>query len=284
LNNKILRKIYAFSGNGRNYRCKLVLKEHLDEFAIKFFFIPSEVPLLEKLNMPDILPELIDYTSGLIVISSPARNGKTTTLHSLVNLMNHKKSLHIITIEPVIEYMHKNKNSFIVQRESGSNMKGNLFDISLKSGPDVIVIDELDSFESISFALSAAESGKLVLAAMSGTNSGSVISSIIENTPFEMRHRIKDMMSEMLRAIVSQNLLVSGKKNFMIPATEILFSCKKLSAIIKEENLYEIPALIDTASNIGMQSLDKSLLSLYKENIISRQTVLDMIQDIRMFE
>ncbi|MEQ8171812.1 MAG: ATPase, T2SS/T4P/T4SS family, partial [Candidatus Eremiobacterota bacterium] len=283
LYNKNLEMTYEFIKNEKNYRFKVNIYEHLNGINANFWFIPPVIPSLKELNLPDIISSLIYYKSGLIIIASPSKGGKSTTLNSLLNIINEERSSHIITIENPIEYIHHYKKSIIRQKQIGihsETFKGAL-NFSIKENPDIIVIGDCNDYDTLYRALLAAETGKLVFITVTATDSISAINTILNL--FSDEEEIKDMFSAELKAIVSQHLLPGLNKDCIIPAVEILLGCERLSDIIKNDMLFEIYNLINDNSKAGMISLDNSLLNLYKGNLISRETALELAQDQTRF-
>ncbi|MEQ8221870.1 MAG: ATPase, T2SS/T4P/T4SS family, partial [Candidatus Eremiobacterota bacterium] len=279
LYNKNLEMTYEFIRNEKSYRFKVNIYEHLNGINANFWFIPPVIPSLKDLNLPDIISSLIYYKSGLIIIASPSKGGKSTTLNALLNLINEERSSHIITIENPIEYIHHYKKSIIRQRQIGihsETFKGAL-NFSIKENPDIIVIGDCNDYDTAYRALLAAETGKLVFITVTATDSISAINTILNL--FSDEEEIKDMFSAELKAIVSQHLLPGVNKDCIIPAVEILLGCERLSEIIKNDMFFEIYNLINDNSKAGMISLDNSLLNLYKGNLISRETALELAQD-----
>jgi len=279
LYNKNLEMTYEFIRNEKNYRFKVNIYEHLNGINANFWFIPPVIPSLKDLNLPDIISSLIYYKSGLIIIASPSKGGKSTTLNAILNLINEERSSHIITIENPIEYIHHYKKSIIRQRQIGihsETFKGAL-NFSIKENPDIIVIGDCNDYDTVYRALLASETGKLVFITVTATDSISAINTILNL--FSDEEEIKDMFSAELKAIVSQHLLPGLNKDCIIPAVEILLGCERLSELIKNNMLFEIYNLINDNSKAGMISLDNYLLNLYKGNLISRETALELAQD-----
>jgi len=286
LYNKNLDMVYQFSRDGKPYRFKVNLYEHLLGINANFWLLSPRMLDLKKLNLPDFLPSLIYYKSGLVIIGGPAKSGKTTTLNALLNLINETRSLHIISIEHIIEYVHLHKKSLIKQRQIGlhSETFKSALNFAIRDNPDVIVVGELTDADIMYWSLLAAEAGKLVLTTLPATDSINVINSIIDIFPGERQNEIKFILARSLKAIVSQRLLRSLNKDCLVPAVEILSGCDRLTEIIKEGNLFEINELINNDSYPGMCSLDTSLLNLYKTGKISLETALEFAVDITRFK
>jgi len=283
LYNKNLEMIYEFTRNEKKYRFKVNIYEHLNGINTNFWFIPPVIPSLKDLNLPDIISSLIYYKSGLIVIASPSKGGKSTTLNALLNQINEERSSHIITVENPIEYIHHYKKSIIRQRQIGihsETFKGAL-NFSIKENPDIIVIGDCNDSDTAYRALIAAETGKLVFITVTATDSISAINAILNL--FSDEEEIKDIFASELKAVVSQHLLPGVNKDRIIPAVEILLGCEQLSEIIRNDMYFEIYNLINNNSKSGMISLDNSLLNLYKGNLISRETALELTQEPARF-
>lgn len=235
--------------------------------------IPYHIRTLEELNLPPILHEISKYKQGFFLVVGPAGHGKTTTLAAIVDEINHKRMDHIITIEDPIEYIFIQDRSLIDQREVGSDTLS--FHRGLKSAlrqdPDVIVIGEMRDAESMAIALTAAETGHLVLSTLHTNSASQTIDRIIDSFPAEQQNQIRSQLASTLIGIVSQRLIprIAGGR---IPACEIMFANSAIRNLIRERKTYQIDLVIDTSSQEGMISLNRSLVELVRRREISLES------------
>lgn len=232
--------------------------------------IPTHIRTIEELNLPPILHDLSKYNQGFILIVGPAGHGKTTTLAALIDEINHKRMDHIITIEDPIEYTFTQDRALIDQREVGTDTLS--FHRGLKSvlrqDPDVVMIGEMRDPESMAIALTAAETGHLVLSTLHTNSSSQTIDRIIDSFPANQQNQVRAQLASTLIGIVSQRLIprISGGR---IPACEIMFANSAIKNLIREGKTYQIDLVIDTSVQEGMMSLNRSLIELVRKREIS---------------
>jgi len=232
--------------------------------------IPTHIRTIEELNLPPVLHEFSKYNQGFILVVGPAGHGKTTTLAAIVDEINHKRMDHIITIEDPIEYTFTQDRALIDQREVGSDTLS--FHRGLKSvlrqDPDVVMIGEMRDPESISIALTAAETGHLVLSTLHTNSSSQTIDRIIDSFPANQQNQVRAQLASTLIGIVSQRLVprIAGGR---IPACEIMFANSAVKNLIREGKNYQIDLVIDTSVQEGMSSLNRSLIDLVRRREIS---------------
>ncbi len=243
--------------------------------------VPLIIPALEELNLPEIVKSLINKPNGLIIVTGPTGMGKTTTLASLVDRINAENRALIITIEDPIEYIHTNKKGIVKQREVGSDTLtfANALKYTLRQDPDVISVGEMRDLETISTTLTAAETGHLVLTTLHTPDAPQTIDRIIDVFPPHQQQQIKVQLSGCLQAIVSQLLLPRADKEGRILATEILIATPAIRSLIREQRTEQIPSLLQTGSQHGMYSMDKSLKELYQKGLISYPTALSQAKN-----
>lgn len=235
--------------------------------------IPYHIRTIEELNLPPILHEISKYNQGFYLVVGPAGHGKTTTMAAIVDEINHKRMDHIITIEDPIEYIYIQDRSLIDQREVGTDTVS--FHRGLRSvlrqDPDVIVIGEMRDPESMAIALTAAETGHLVLSTLHTNSASQTIDRIIDSFPADQQNQIRSQLASTLIGIVSERLVprISGGR---IPACEIMFANSAIKNLIREKKTYQIDLVIETSSQEGMVSLNRSLLELVKRREISLET------------
>ncbi|MBU0534194.1 MAG: type IV pilus twitching motility protein PilT [Candidatus Omnitrophica bacterium] len=238
--------------------------------------VPLAIPVIEELNLPEIVKTLINKPNGIIIVTGPTGMGKTTTLAALVDRINEENKYLIITVEDPIEYIHTNKQGVIKQREVGSDTLSfaNALKYTLRQDPDVISVGEMRDLETISTALTAAETGHLVLTTLHTPDASQTIDRIIDVFPPYQQQQIKIQLSGCLQAIISQVLLPRADKEGRILATEILVATSAIRALIREQRTEQIPSSIQTGAQFGMQSMDKSLKELYQKGLITYEIAL----------
>jgi twitching motility protein PilT len=240
-----------------------------------FRIIPFSVPDRETLGLPEIVDKLIDLHQGLVLVTGPAGSGKTTTLALLVEAINKKYKRHIITIEDPIEYIFANKESVVNQREIGTHTHSfeNSLRAALREDPDVIVVGELRDTETVSMALKSAETGHLVFGTLHTKDASSTVNRIIDVFPPDEQPQIRIILSESLKAIISQMLLPRVDVEGMALAYEILLQTPALSNLIREDKTHNIPSIIQTGRSAGMTTMKDCLLSLIDKHIIDEKSI-----------
>jgi len=273
---------YEIDGGGR-YHGNLL--KHANGVNLVFKIIPDTLPDLDKLDLPEIINKLSKLENGLILVTGPISCGKKTTLAAIVNKINENRKANIITIEDPIGFVHPRKNCLVTQREVGRHTSSfpRALRAALREDPDVILISDLRDRETISMALTAAESGHLVLASMCSISTAETIDKIIQTFPVDSQDHIRTVLSESLQVVVSQ-LLIPGNTKKMAIATEILINTTAVSSIIRENKLFQLGSLITAGGKHGMMSMDQSLIKLVKENQISRKEAFGRSQDKKQFE
>jgi twitching motility protein PilT len=235
--------------------------------------IPNKVPTLEELSLPPILHEFIRPSQGFVLITGASSQGKSTTLASLIDEINHTRAVHVITIEDPIEYLFKDDRSIIDQRELNRDTLS--FAKALKStfrqDPDVIMVGEMRDPETISTAITAAETGHLVLATLHTNSAAQSIYRIVDSFPGSQQNQIRAQLSGSLLGIVSQRL-VPRARGGLIPACEILINTAAVANLIRENKIHEIPLIVETSAELGMISLDRYLVNLVRKKEIALET------------
>ncbi len=250
-----------------------------------FRVIPPRPPTLEGLGLPGSLAKLANYHQGMVLLTGPAGCGKSSTLAALLDIINEDRHDHIITIEDPIEYIHPSKKCVVNQRQVGPHtgsfaraLRG-----ALREDPDVIAIGELRDLETISLALTAAETGHLVLATLHTNNSIRTVNRILGVFPPSQQDQIRTMVSESLRAVVSQRLVARADGNGRVPALEILMANKAVGNLIRENKTFQIKSVLQTGATHGMYMLDASLAELLKNKVITREEALRNADDPQRF-
>lgn len=241
--------------------------------AIAFRPISEKIFTLEELQLPAVLKKLCSLPNGLVLLTGPTGSGKSTTLAALIDMINETKASHIITIEDPIEYIHTSKKSLINQREIGQDTHSfsNALRAALREDPDVILVGEMRDLKTIRLALTAAETGHLVFATLHTSSAAKTINRIIDVFPAGEKELVRIMLSESLRAVISQTLL-KKEGGGRIPAMEIMICTPAIKNLIRENKSAQIYSTIQTGAQHGMQTLDQYLHQLVTKKIISHET------------
>ncbi len=241
---------------------------------------------LQELGLPEVVGKLASSPNGLLLITGPTGVGKTTTFNSIIDQINRERRAKIITVEDPIEYIHHNYKSIVIQQEIGTDVKSfasSLVHI-LRQDPDVIAIGEMRDHETISTALTAAETGHLVIATLHTNDASRTINRIIDVFPSESKSEIRSQLSSSLVGIISQQLLKRIDGDGRVLATEILVATEAAKNVIREDKIHSLPNVILTGQRYGMQLMDKSLLNLYQQGIISYETAVSKVNDLKLFK
>lgn len=261
---------------GDEVRLRVNVYQQSGTYAIAARLLSSRVKTMRELGLPESLEELHKKRRGLILVTGVTGSGKTTTLASLVNLINQNFSEHIITIEEPVEYIYPPGKSIIHQREVGADTSS--FPVALRSAlrqdPDVILVGEMRDLETISTAITAAETGHLVLSTLHTLGVVGSIDRIIDVFPPEQQQQIRLQLSEVLECVVSQQLLPSASGEGRVVATEIMLSNYAIKSSIREAKSHQIPNIISTGRKQGMMSMDDSIYDLYLRGKITSETAL----------
>ena len=244
-----------------------------ETMAISFRVIPNEIPLIDDLNLPPIVKELTDLPRGLVLVTGHTGSGKSTTLASMIGLINTKYRKRIMTLEDPIEYALENQESMIEQREIGSDCPEFASGLKhvLRQDPDIIMVGEMRDLETTSFTMTAAETGHLVFSTLHTINSAQTIERIIDIYPAAQQNQIRTMLANTLQAVISQTLFKRVDEPGMVPCTEILLCTSAVRNCIRENRIYEIPNIIETSRRLGMQNLDYSIAEMYSKGYIDRE-------------
>ncbi|HYO12197.1 MAG TPA: PilT/PilU family type 4a pilus ATPase [Thermoanaerobaculia bacterium] len=235
--------------------------------------IPPNPPSLTDLGLPTTLARFANYHQGMVLFTGPAGCGKSSTLAAMVNIINEDRRDHIITVEDPIEYIHPSKRCVVNQRQVGRHTGSfaRALRAALREDPDIIAIGELRDLETISLALTAAETGHLVLATLHTNNAIRTVNRILGVFPPSQQEQIRTMVSESLRAVVSQRLVARADGNGRVPALEIMVSNKAVGNLIRENKTFQIRSVLQTGGSQGMCLLDSSLAELVKNKVITRE-------------
>ncbi|MDR1995785.1 type IV pilus twitching motility protein PilT [Azonexus sp.] len=236
-----------------------------------FRTIPSKVLTLEDLNCPKIFKDISEYPRGIVMVTGPTGSGKSTTLAAMVNHVNENAYGHILTVEDPIEFVHEPKKCLINQREVGPHTLSfaNALRAALREDPDVILVGEMRDLETIRLALTAAETGHLVFATLHTSSAAKTIDRVVDVFPAAEKEMVRSMLSESLRAVISQTLLKTKDGSGRVAAHEIMIGTPAIRNLIRENKVAQMYSAIQTGQNYGMQTLDQNLLDMVRRNIVS---------------
>lgn len=268
-----------FKNNVGRFRLNIFRQRH--SLAIVARILNAEIPSPKFLGIPDSVVEVSHKKRGLILVTGPTGVGKTTTIASLINQINQNYEKHIITLEDPIEYLHPHAKSIVNQREIGSDTQSfasGLFS-ALREDPDIIFIGEMRDLDTIATAITAAETGHLVLSTLHTPSSSITVDRIIDVFPPHQQQQIRTQLAEVLECVVSQQLLPRADGEGRVAAMEVMLSNGAIRNCIREGKTYQIPSVILTHKTEGMQTMDTAIAQLYAERKISREVAHSFIQD-----
>lgn len=274
---------YDFSISIKNlYRFRVNIYKQQDSYAIAARIINSKIPSIETLGLPNVVKEFINKENGLVLVTGPTGSGKSTTLASILDSINENFQKHIITLENPIEYIYNRKNSIISQREIGKDTRN--FSSGLKSvlrqDPDVILIGEIRDEETLSTALTAAETGHLVFSTLHTIGAAQTIDRIIDMFQANQQNQIRMQLSSVCEGIISQQLIPNINNESMVAATEVMVSTHAIKNLIRDSKTHQISNIIQTGSKNGMQLMDQDLVNLFKRRKISKESVINRCIDL----
>ncbi len=261
---------YPLAGVGR-FRVNVFMQRN--GVSAVFRLIPENIKTIDELDLPEQLASLIDISEGLILVTGPTGSGKSTTLASLIHTINDKQQAHIITIEDPIEFVHENRRCLISQRELASHTKsfGAALRAALREDPDIILVGEMRDLETISLAITAAETGHLVFATLHTNSAIKTIDRVIDVFPEGQQTQIRVMLSESLRGVVAQALLPRPDHQGRVRVVEILVNVPAVANLIREGKTHQIASVMQTGRAHGMMTFDGAIHDLIQKNLISRE-------------
>ncbi len=275
---------FAYDAHGVA-RFRVNVMKQRGHLSIAFRLIPLKVPSIDELGLPQILKDLVLKPRGLILVTGQTGTGKSTTLAAMINYLNDNDKRNIITIEEPLEFIHENRQCLIAQREVGPDTESFASALvhALRHDPDVLVVGELRDLPTIATAITAAETGHLVLGTLHTYNAPQSIDRMIDIFPADQQIQIRIQLSQIIEAVLSQTLLprVGGGR---VAAFEIMVATPAVRNLIRERKLYQLPSVIQLGSKDNMQSLDQSLATLAMDGIITRETALLKATDVEQFE
>ncbi len=264
---------YEIKGLGR-YRVNAHMQRGVIAMAMRA--IKSKVPAFGSLSLPDVIERLTYLPRGLVLVMGDTGSGKTTTLAAMIQAMNERYHSHIITLEDPIEYALESHQCLIEQRELGQDMPSfaSALKHALRQDPDIILVGEMRDLETTALAMTAAETGHLVLSTLHTCNASQTVERIIDMYPANQQNQIRAMLADTLQAVVSQTLFKRASGSGMVPAVEVLLCTPAVRNIIREGRTFEIPNVIETNRALGMIGLDTAIAALYFNGLISKEDAL----------
>jgi twitching motility protein PilT len=249
--------------------------------SIALRVVPTKIPTLEELNLPEVLTKIAEKPQGLVLVTGPTGSGKSTTLASMIQYMNQTMRKHIITLEDPIEYLHKHGSSIIDQREVGFDTKSFAYGLrsALRQDPDVILVGEMRDLETIHTAITAAETGHLVLGTLHTSSAVSTIERIIDVFPSVQQSQIRVQLASVLQGIVAQRLLPTADRKGRVAATEVLLNNSAVANLIRSEKIHQIPSVMQTSKAQGMELLQSTVKKYVDTGLISREVAQPYIQE-----
>lgn len=254
--------------------------------AMALRVVASKTPTIEELDLPEIIPKLMEKPQGLILVTGPTGSGKSTTLASMIDYMNRTMRKHIITLEDPIEYLHRHGNSIIDQREVGFDTKSyaNGLKGALRQDPDVILVGEMRDLETIGIAITAAETGHLVLGTLHTSSAPATINRIIDVFPPAQQPQIRVQLASVLVGVISQRLFPTVDKKGRKAATEILVNNPAIANLIRNEKIHQISSTMQTSRAQGMHTLEMSIRDLLDRNLIQKEAATKYLQEKMMMD
>jgi twitching motility protein PilT len=254
-------------------------------YGAVFRHIPPDVPTLEQLDVPKVLTEFCDYHQGMVLVTGSTGTGKSTTLAAMINHLNETKNLNIISLEDPIEFVHPSKKCQVIQRELGTHLVSFADGVrsAMREDPDVILVGELRDAETITMAMTAAETGHLVLGTLHTTGAVKTIDRIIDALPGELREQTKAFLSMSLKAVVTQVLCKTPDGRGRRAVLEILVNTRAIAKLITTDQTHQIPSQLQTGKDLGMQLMDQALLDAIKRKEIDPDDAYRFAGDKRKF-
>lgn len=270
LRDKQVDLAYSLAGVGR-FRVNIYTQRGSRAIAVRV--VNSRIPGIDELGLPPAVNNFSNFKNGMVIVTGPTGSGKTTTLAALVDKINRERKCHIITLEDPIEYLHSHQMSIVNQREIGSDATD--FSTALRSAlrqdPDILLVGEMRDLETISIALTAAETGHLVLATLHTINASQTVERIIDVFPSHQQQQIRTQLANTLQAILAQQLIPTARGDGRIVAAEILLSTPAVKNLIREGKTHQLISVMQTSGKMGMQTMDASLRQLLQRGIITRE-------------
>ncbi len=264
---------FGFEDKAR-FRVSVLKQKH--HYGVVMRQIPSKLMALEDIGLPSQVKELLFRPRGLVLVTGPTGSGKTTTLASMINIINDERDCHIVTVEDPVEYYHEHHKSIITQREVGVDVKSFALALRavLRQDPDVILVGEMRDLETMEAAITAAETGHLVFATLHTTGSARTVDRIVDAFPTNQQEQVRVQLSATLIAVISQVLLPRSDKEGRAAAFEIMIATDSIRSLIRDGKTFRITSDIQTGGRLGMVTLDSSLMKLYEEGKIGLEDMI----------
>ncbi len=253
------------------FRANFLLQHH--GYGMVMRVIPSRIPTLEELDLPQILQDICEFKKGLVIVTGPTGSGKSTTLAAMVNFINNKRGVHLMTIEDPIEFAHPSIKSMIQQRQVGVHARSfsQALRAALRESPDIVLVGEMRDLETIGEAISAAETGHLVFGTLHTNSAAKTVDRIIDVFPSDAQDSIRSMLSGTLKAVIAQQLVKTEDGNSRVAVQEIMIVNMGVAGLIREAKTSQISSFITMGAREGMQSMDQHLIKLVQDGRISNE-------------
>ncbi len=276
---------YSNPGQAR-YRVNAYLQR--GSFGMALRIIPYEIPSMQQLGLPTVISDLARLPRGLILVTGPTGSGKSTTLATMIDQINKEKKCHILTLEDPIEYLHKHGKSIVNQREIGNDSKSFAAALrgALRQDPDVILVGEMRDLDTISIAITAAETGHLVLSTLHTLGAAKTIDRVIDVFPPHQQQQVRVQLSSVIQAVISQQLLPKADGKGRVAAHEVMIATPAIRNLIREDKVHQIDSTLQTGSKYRMQTMDASLVELYKRGLIKKDVAISQAisqEDIKKY-
>lgn len=254
--------------------------------AASIRLVSTKIPLPEELGIPKSVVDLYQKKRGLVLVTGPTGSGKSTTLASIIDKINSMREVHVITLEDPIEYLHNHKKAMVNQREVGldTHSYSNALRAALREDPDVILVGEMRDLETISTAITAAETGHLVLSTLHTIGAASTIDRIVDVFPPHQQQQIRVQLSMVLESVISQQLIPTADKKSRVAAFEVMHSTPAIKNLIREAKSPQINSTIQTSKKFGMQTMDDAIFDLYMKGDIDKENAVSYAQDSQIME
>ncbi len=271
---------FAHSLYGRG-RFRVNVFKQRGTLAMVMRLLPFKIPAPRELGLPASVQELCQRKRGLVLVTGATGSGKSTTLASLINMINKTYSKHIITLEDPIEYLHRHEKSIVNQREIGDDTESyaGALRAALREDPDVILVGEMRDLETIQTAITAAETGHLVFSTLHTNSAADTINRVIDVFPPHQQQQIRVQLASVIQCVISQQLLPIQTGSGRVAAFEVMMGTSAVRNLIREGKAFQIPSMIQTSKKQGMQSMDDALYNLYIGGLISAENCLNYAQD-----
>jgi twitching motility protein PilT len=272
------------SGEGGRFRVNVYRKE--TGIGATFRAIPSDIPSIDRLGLPPIAKKLCDYHQGMILVTGATGTGKSTTLAAMIDYLNTSRRLNIVSLEDPIEFVHRSKNAQIIQRELNTHIPTFAEGVraAMREDPDVILVGELRDAETISMAMTAAETGHLVFGTLHTTSAAKTIDRIIDALPIEEREQTKSFLSQSLIAVITQVLVKTADARGRKAVCEVMVMTKAIAKLIQTDQTHQVPNQIQTGRDLGMQLLDQALLNSLAAKEIDPDDAVAYASEKRLFQ